>query len=182
MSRSTAPWFRIWSSTAKSFVQHFGPFHILLTRLPEEWFSFLRVVLIPILALRGSLPFLLEIRNVCLVLVMTPPFSTAASLPLSSHTHPQFPRFYQPHSHSSAGFFTQRSLPGLYVICSLTLWRFLCRYCFSERWWNMTNYLTHPKHPCCSFPLLYSCLHIYGMHRSCRMCICWLSSLVEGKF
>lgn len=111
-SHSTAPWLRRWSSTVKSFEQHVGPFHILPTQLPEEWFSFLRAVLIPIRALQGILLFLLEIRSVCLVLVMTPPFSTAASFSLSSHTHPQFSRFYQPHLIALPVFSPEDVFPG----------------------------------------------------------------------
>lgn len=72
----------------------------------------LQAVLISIRALQGILLLLLEIQSVCLVLVMTPPFSTAASFPLPSHTHPRFSRFYQPHPIALQGFSPEDVFPG----------------------------------------------------------------------
>lgn len=112
-SHSTAPWLRRWSSTVKSFEQHVGPFHnSSYNSYQRNDFPSYGRCWSPPGELQGILLFLLEIRSVCLVRVMTPPFSTAASFSLSSHTLPQFSRFYQPHPIALPGFSPEDVFPG----------------------------------------------------------------------
>lgn len=147
-SHSTTSWFRIWSTTVKSFELGrlfipLWPFHVLPTQLPEEWFLLWHSTLFS--------PASSEIQRLSSILAVTPLFSTVPPSTCLGTLLLTVPG-RQPLSHSPADFSHQGLSQG-----GMRLTPWLVEVSTSVSFlWEMLKRFMYPLKTPCSFPSVYS--------------------------